>query len=613
MRFFHDSWDNKFKEPFGALTPNKECKISILVEGLKENYSIYLVVYKDGFWAKNDARYIYMEKVSDNMFTCRVSFKEIGYYFYYFEVKTNDNTIFIVKDKDSNKSVISENLFFKWQITVYDEKLDFLKTGFEDSAMYQIFPDSFYYEQLNIEKLPGDRIIVDTTYQIRVDEDQRKNIKNNKYYGGNLKGIIKKLDYLKKLGVGIIYLNPIFEAHSNHRYNTADFMNVDPLLGTNEDFCMLCEEAKKRDIFIVLDGVFNHVGADSIYFNKNKRYKDDPGAYNSKESKYYPFFEKSFYDYPTLYKGWWGDPINLVALDTISLDYIRFICGENGVIHTWLKRGAAGFRLDVIDELSNDLIDDICCSTRKYGGLIIIGEVWEDATSKFDEKGNRRRYLLGDQIDSVMNYPFLESSIEYVRDGKASNFYNTIMTILDHYPKHAINNLMNSLSTHDKERVRNRLAAEGKRNFTQEQMTISKKQLKLLFGIQYTYPGIPCIYYGDEKGMYGIGNLENRSYMKWENSETDLEETLARLADFRKNIHISSKEYRILSINEHFMIYKLYDKKEEYMVIVNITENEIPVDKMPYLDCFENSKIVLRLNSSKRKVIEPYDFIILRV
>ena len=609
MRVYHNSWKSCYKTPFGALPQEKECTISLSIKDEKQDIKVYIIIYKDGMWEKENEKRMEMKKEDNGLYSINVSFEEIGYYFYYFEVDVEDKKLYIVKD-ENNEAIISSNTYHKWQITVYDKLLDSKKTGLENLVMYQIFPDSFYREEVIYKDVPKDRRIIDTDFDLKINDEQRETLKNNTYYGGNIKGIIKKLKYLENLGVNIIYLNPIFEAHSNHRYNTANFMNIDSLLGSNDDFIQLCKEAHKRNMYIIIDGVFNHVGADSIYFNKLNRYSDDLGAYNSKASKYYSFFKNSFINYPNDYKGWWGDPKGLPEIDKSSPEYIEYICGKNGVIKTWLDRGADGFRLDVIDELPNHFIDILCKSIREYGGKIIIGEVWEDATDKFDKNGNRRKYLLGNQIDSVMNYPFTNNAIEYIKTGNNIAFYNNIMQIMDHYPKHSINLMMNLLSTHDIERVRNRLANEGSRVFSKIQKETSKELLKLLFVMQYTIPGIPCIYYGDEKGMFGRGNLENRKYMQWENEESDLKEILINLALFRRENSLIDACFEIKYIDSNILIYSLKDSKKEILVFVNRTKENYNTNEFFKIDT--GYKKIFCIKDSDIYNLKPLDAMILK-
>ena len=280
---------------------------------------------------------------------------------------------------------------------------------------------------------------------------------NEDYFGGDLKGIQQKLPYLHEMGVDFIYLNPIFEAHSNHRYNTADYLNVDPLLGTNEDFEALCTAAKKYGIGIVLDGVFSHTGSDSRYFNREGRYGEG-GAYRDPNSPY-----RCWYDFGPQYKGgyrsWWGFE-TLPEVNEETPSYVEFITGPGGVIDTWLRRGAAGFRLDVADELPDEFIEKVRAAVKRVSPeKFLLGEVWEDATTKFGFN-KRRTYLLGKGLDSVMNYPFKNAVLDFVKGKPAEQAMTEILTICEHYPAPAMDTALNFLSTHDTERALTVIADE---------------------------------------------------------------------------------------------------------------------------------------------------------
>lgn len=180
-------------------------------------------------------------------------------------------------------------------------------------------------------------------------------LKNNRFYGGTLLGIIDKLEYIRSLGVDTIYLSPIFDAASNHKYDTADYMSVDSMFGGEKAFKALIKKAHEYGIGIILDGVFNHTGSDSIYFNKYGHYKT-LGAYQSKKSKYYSWYD--FKNYPDEYTAWWGIDI-LPRIHPDKPDCRKYFVGKDGVIAKYASMGIDGFRLDVADELSDDFIAEI--------------------------------------------------------------------------------------------------------------------------------------------------------------------------------------------------------------------------------------------------------------
>lgn len=429
----------------------------------------------------------------------------------------------------------------KWQLTVFDR--DFKTPDWVKGAIiYQIFPDRFCCSGEKKENVPEDRILhTDFASLPCYKPDENGIIRNNDFFGGDFKGIESKLDYIKSLGVSLIYLNPICEAHSNHRYDTADYLSPDSLLGTKEDFISLCNEAHKRDIKIILDGVFSHTGADSIYFNKFNRYATT-GAYQSEGSEYYSWY--TFKSYPDKYNSWWGIDI-LPEVNENSPSFTEFITGENGVIDYWLSLGADGFRLDVADELPDEFLDNIRIAVKRNGAdKFLLGEVWEDASNKISG-GGRRRFLLGKQLDSVMNYPFRDALIDFLLTGSAESFMDKITEICRNYPPEALHTMMNHLGTHDTERILTVLSGincEGKNRDWQAQVQIPQtnlqrgiKLLKMALSIIYTLPGVPSIYYGDEAGLTGCKDPFNRRFYPWGRENTEILDFQRFMGNFRCN------------------------------------------------------------------------------
>ncbi len=311
--------------------------------------------------------------------------------------------------------------------------------------------------------------------------------------GRNARGIEEKLPYLASLGVTVLYLNPIFEAASNHRYDTADYTRVDPLLGRKKDFESLCEAARKRGIRIVLDGVFNHTGADSVYFDKF-------GNYGTAE-KYRSWFR--FGDqYRHGYECWWDVP-DLPNVEENDPSFREFLCGEDGVVRRWLRRGASGWRLDVADELPDSLIRDIRAAMKEEKeDSLLLGEVWEDASNKVSY-GALREYFLGSELDATMHYPFRTAVLDFLL-GKihAQAACDAFWTIQEHYPKENLYAALNLIGSHDRARVLTVLGGDV-------------NALKMAMFLQFALPGVPSIYYGDEAGMTGGTDPYNRGSFPW--------------------------------------------------------------------------------------------------
>ena len=397
------------------------------------------------------------------------------------------------------------------------------------------------------------------------------------YYGGDFAGIQQKLPYLRDLGVTCIYLNPIFEAHANHRYNTANYLKADPLLGTNEEFAALCAAAAKQGIRIILDGVFSHTGSDSVYFNREGRYGPG-GAYRDRSSPY-----RSWYDfdsgYPGGYRSWWGFE-TLPEVQEEDPSYAEFVCGKGGVIDTWLNLGASGFRLDVADELPDDFIEKIRTAVKSHGeDKLLLGEVWEDATTK-EAFGRRRTYLRGKGLDSVMNYPFRNATLCYLHGASAAAVAGELMSICENYPAPALNCAMNFLSTHDTERALTAIAGEpangrdrnwqSKRRISPMEMDDAVHKLLLGYAMIYTLPGVPCIYYGDEIAMQGYRDPFNRAFYDWNSTEQRLRGPLATLARLRRECDaFDGGRLEIVSAKGDVLHYRRIGKTQTAEIILN--------------------------------------------
>ena len=477
---------------------------------------------------------------------CDFTPEQSGLYFYRFEIDTWRGTLGITS-RFGGESGIDEFGAPEgecWQLTVFESQYqipDWLSGG----IMYQIFPDRFYRSGTTKYNVPQDRYLHQRWgSQPEWRPNHQGEITNSDYFGGDLEGIIQKLDYLQSLGITCIYLNPIFEAHYNHRYDTADYTKVDPLLGSKEDFKRLCKEANKRGIHIMLDGVFNHTGSDSIYFNRKGRYQT-LGAYQSQESPYYDWYQ--FYQWPEQYACWWNFE-TLPNVNEANETYNAYINGTDGVIQTWLKAGADGWRLDVADELPDLFLDDITKAAKQVKPTsMILGEVWEDASNKM-AYGQRRRYLLGKQLDSVMNYPFREAIIGFLTGKNPAEMMELIMTVLEHYPPGAIHLLMNHIGTHDTERILTVLGGEplngrdrewqSRTKLSQEQRSRGLALLKLASLMQYTLPGIPCVYYGDEAGMEGYRDPFNRGCFPWGHEDAELVNWYRSLGKIRHSCEV---------------------------------------------------------------------------
>lgn len=424
-----------------------------------------------------------------------------------------------------------------FQLTVYvprQTQPDWYKNG----IVYQVFPDRFARgadwreraeKALAAHREGPARVLVedwDTPPAYKKSEDG--DILEWDFYGGTLRGVREKLDYLADLGVTVIYLNPIFEAASNHRYDTADYLRIDPVLGDEEEFCALVREAAERGISIMLDGVFNHCGQDSRYFNRYGNYPE-PGAWQGDESPYRDWF---FFNEDGTYDGWWGNP-DLPDVNEKSPEYRELICGQDGVVRKWLRAGARGWRLDVADELSDGFIEDIkaaMVAERPDGALV--GEVWEDASNKM-AYGKLRQYFEGTELDGTMNYPLRTALLAFVRNQiGAPEMAARLEQLRENYPRDAFFSCLNLLGSHDRERLFTMLGdAPDPDTLSDEECaafrldeghaSLAMSRLWLTVLLQMTLPGVPCVYYGDERGMEGFRDPYNRAAFPWDGGRMD--------------------------------------------------------------------------------------------
>ena len=520
MGISYNSHNLFFKKPFGAVKNGSKVSFRINTEGENEIITVYLMIFSEDVIYKMKK----MKGESLEYYECEHTFSEEGLYFYYFKIEKNHEIIFYGNNRGSYGGVgeIFTQEPVKYQLLVYEEQ--YIPKWFKEGVVYQIFPDRFcrgenYIDCQQRAELPegfkgAKRIFV---------EDWNTNpyyVKNAAgevlcwpFYGGNIKGIISKLDYLKELGIGIIYLNPVFKALSNHKYDTWDYMKIDPSFGDEEDFVRLCHEGKKRGIRVILDGVFNHVGAESPFFDRNNNF-GDLGACRGEKSPYYDWF--TFYTFPTKYEAWWGI-LDLPQIKKTQKNYQRYIYK---VVNHWISLGAGGFRLDVADELTDEFIQGIRESIKQADNeAVLIGEVWEDASNKMSY-GNRKKYFQGKELDGVTNYLFRHFIIDYVM-GKinAGDFCKRIYSIYENYPRDNLNSSFNILGSHDRVRIITilgeapfNLSDEEKAEYklNEKDLVNAKKRYELALVLLFSLPGLPTVYYGDEFSNQGYEDPYNR-------------------------------------------------------------------------------------------------------
>ena len=473
-----------------------------------------------------------------------------------------------------------ERRCFQLTVTDFPERNDPSDAG----AVYQIFVDRF--RRGKDTPIREGMELVDDWYSRDVEYPAYPGapMKNNRVWGGNLAGITEKLDEIKKLGVSLIYLSPIFLSPSNHRYDTSDYMTVDPIVGDEADLKELIAEGEKRGIGILLDGVFNHTGSDSVYFNKNGRFKSI-GAYQSPASPYYKWY--NFRRFPDDYECWWNIPI-LPRINPDEPSCHDYFVGESGVIPHYAALGVKGFRLDVADELSDDFIRAIKKRLREQdGNALLYGEVWEDASNKI-AYGRRKRYYAGNELDGVMNYPLRTAILDYVRSGKTEALGYYVSEVMPNMPRETVGLQLNLIGTHDTPRALTALGGEPENGravrelsnvkMTEDEYAVARDRLILAYLISATFPGRPMIYYGDEAGMEGYADPMNRMPYPWEREDQTILEVYRTIGRLRlSNEALVKGSFAIKHLDDSLLVYERKIGKSAVAVFINRSQNEVNI------------------------------------
>ena len=609
MNIIHDSRDQKYRIPFGAVNIGTDILISISASDLNVK-RVYIEVRRDDSDRYKRVRIAEREKGKYSVKLKAPKVSCLIWYRFRIEAELDDGihtlyycnndkhlggvgrVIDLTGDTEFSVGTIvekaSEGRLAPYQITVYRRAE--VPEWYRDGIVYQIFPDRFARDEdwearceeavkfVNERREDTKRIIEHDWYKPAYYERGENNkVTGWPIYGGSLNGIREKLEYLKSLGVSVIYLNPIFKATSNHRYDTGNYMKVDRALGTEAEFVELAKEAKEKGIRIILDGVFSHTGADSIYFDRYGNYGGGKkGAWQGEDSPY-----RSWYKFddsePCGYKSWWGVE-DLPEVDEMNRDYQYYILSKDGVAAHWLKLGASGWRLDVADELPDAFIKAMRARIKVSDPeSVLIGEVWEDASNKISY-GERRQYFAGDELDGTMNYPLRSILLDYINYTiSAGEAGNRFMSLAENYPRENFYAALNLIGSHDRERVMTMMAAEK-----DKQSAVSK--VKVLSALQYALPGVPCIYYGDEAGLTGNADPENRSAFPWGEENQDLEYHYRMLGlIYDEHPVLKNGSFKMFSGDaedpgDDILMFLRADKNECILVVANRSYGDADVD-----------------------------------
>lgn len=556
MKVTFNSWQAKYKRPFGALAADNEVALAVGSNDQAITAATLWLTKTGG----NPVAYPMAYDQKTQMYTVKVKITSSGLYHYYFAFQEKNNPFYLqcgsfgqgvfAKDKKNLK---------QFQLTCYDKQVPSPK-WYQEGVAYQIFPDRFANGNPHKE-VSGRK---PNTFLYATEADRPYYIKNDQgkiarwdFFGGNLKGIIKKIPYLKKLGVTCLYLNPIFLAKSNHRYDTMDFMKIDPMLGTETDLRNLVQALHENNMHLILDGVFNHVGRESIYFQ---------AAIKDNQSPYYSWF--NFINYPNKYRSWWGVS-SLPEVNKGNAQYQNFIYGPKGVLAKWTRFKLDGWRLDVADELPMPFLRHLRERLEKENCQLMIGEVWEDASHKF-VNSEYRPYTSGDNLTGVMNYPvrnFIVGLLTAKDSQTEVRLMDQLAGLIENYPSNFLLNCMNNIGTHDTPRIKTVLAGK-------------EKLVAFAFGLMFMLPGVPCIYYGDEAGLSGGKDPDNRRYFPWGHESQFLKKAVASWAEFRRH-HSLLIHGKIAFVHANFMVNGLirYNSEQALIYLFNRGSKNIILDK----------------------------------
>lgn len=551
------------------------------------------------------------------IFETEITLETSALYYYYFSYEVNGNYRTLKKD-NNDMSVTKANCF---KLSVNFSVPEWAK----GAVMYQIFPDRFCKSESFTTPAIPERKLVDWNERVPLGPNE-KGEWNTEFYGGNLRGIIEKLDYIKSFSTTIIYLTPICYGQSNHRYDTIDYTRIDPFLGNEEDLRNLCEEAHKRGIYVVLDGVFNHTGNRSIYFDQYGEH-GNKGAFNNPSSPYKNFYRQTWHNGVKSYNFWWGH-ITLPECDTTAEEFLEYITGIGGVIDQWFECGIDGIRLDVADELSDLMIERILTAIKrnKPDGFLM-GEQWDNPMRR-----DRGFLKSGKGMHTIMNYNMVDSLLGYYNYQNETKLDSVINEIFAEYPKGTIDTMMNFTSTHDISRFIEILAAncfnprkghnwdleyENASDFVryhelmESEYEYGKRKLKSYCTALAFLPGIFSIFYGDEAGLQGLHNLANRAPFPWEKEDKELQTFFRTMLKVRtEHEFLKTAECKIVQITKELFIYERSSEHGQILVVASRSHHGMH-PTIP--NGYQNSEVVFKVNEDTSKdYIPPYGVIILK-
>lgn len=561
IQVVHDSQSIKFRRPFGAVEVGQEVKLSIIVD--REIIVAVELIQFDGTRLNMGMQKEYLNN-GEFRYSIEIDTSDaLGILEYYFILIDGYDRLYY-GNNDEHLGGVGQLYTYNpvpYQITVYEKS--YVPTWYKEGVIYQILIDRFYNgNENNTINCPKENSFIYGRWN-----DSPMYIKDNfgrivrwDFYGGNLKGVLKKLDYIKSLGATIIQLSPIFKSPSCHKYDTGDYEVIDEMFGTKDEFKELCEVAESKGIKIILDIVLSYTSSDSKYFNKLGNY-DEVGAYNSPNSIYHNWYK--FIKYPYKYESWWG--INeRPNVNSMQAGYINYIVkNENSIIKKWIDFGASGWRLNVMDELPDEFIELVRARIQKINkDIILLGDTWDDASNKISYS-KRRKYLQGKEVQAATNYPLRESLINFIKGYiKSDKFKRKIMSLYENYPRESFYGNINIVGTSETERILSVL---------DENIEL----FRLLLVIQFTLPGVPLIYYGDEAGLKGGKDPDNRKSYPWGNENKELINFYHKIVSIRNDENgLKKGDLNIYKTDSDIFAFERNYENEKVIVLVNVSNEQ---------------------------------------
>lgn len=542
MSICHQSKNQNYRQPFGAVPVGTKVWLRADLQSA-DPASCRLVVRFEAGTLQETKTYA----APDGVVTLH-DLNRPGVYFYHF-------------------TTAEESESLEHQLTVYEADLT-VPEWFKKTIIYQIFPDRFYQGNGPVEGKSNSFFYGSKEDLPMYVKDAEGDILRWDFFGGNLWGILEKLDYIQSFGVKTIYLNPIFQAVSNHRYDTGDYKRVDGLLGGDRAFDEMMSVCKEKSVKVILDGVFSHTGEESIYFDRSGLHtaqlpEEEQGAWQSPNSKYRNWY--SFNEDGT-YACWWGVKAlpNVNEMEPSYLEYT--VTGADSVIRHWMAKGVSGWRLDVADELPDGFIGKLRqAADESNPESVVFGEVWEDASNKVSY-GCRRLYYAKKELHSNTNYVFRNALLDFFKgEIDAGACMDIFLSLYENYPRENFYAQVNMTGSHDVKRLYTCM-----KETTRGNTDLAKDLVRAYSLVQFTFPGVPLIYYGDETCMEGGEDPDNRRYYPWLKQDATMIQWFRNLGQLRMaNAVFTEGNWTPVFVNSDVFAFKRTDALDEYVVAVD--------------------------------------------